>query len=149
MLFKKQQPTPLFCKDCVWSEEIGATNYCFNPYVIANSPYALAGGKARRESAGVRCDHERGNSSYGAKCGQKGRLFKVGERHENHYHIETLYQIAREALAEFRQQDEYLLSPDASLMSEDCHEIIHLDTLQRIVDAIEAAMRRKLGELPL
>ena len=58
--------------------------------------------------------------------------------------VTALFQIARESLSEFRQQDDYLLSPDAPLMSEDSYQVIHIDTLQRIVDAIEAAIRQKL-----
>lgn len=42
----------------------------------------------------------------------------------------------REALPEFAQQDDYLLAHGASLMSESSHEIIHVDTLRKIVDAV-------------
>lgn len=45
------------------------------------------------------------------------------------------YQAAREALSEFRQQDDYLLAHGASLMSENSHEILHTDTLRRAVSA--------------
>jgi len=46
---------------------------------------------------------------------------------------------AREAIPEFRQQDDYLLAHGASLMSEDSHEIIHIDTLTKIVLAALAS----------
>jgi len=44
---------------------------------------------------------------------------------------------ARNALCEagFTQQDAYLLSPGASKLSDESHEIIHVDTLRKIVDA--------------
>ncbi|MFV0916049.1 hypothetical protein ACI2VP_05000 [Ralstonia nicotianae] len=45
----------------------------------------------------------------------------------------------RAALPEFSQQDDYLLAHGASLMSEESHEIIHLDTLKKIVAAVLAA----------
>jgi len=47
----------------------------------------------------------------------------------------------REALPEFSQQDDYLLAHGASLMSDASHEIIHVDTLRKIVDAALAAAR--------
>jgi len=40
------------------------------------------------------------------------------------------------ALPEFRHHDDYLLSPTASLMSSDSHEIIHIDTACKIVRAL-------------
>lgn len=46
-----------------------------------------------------------------------------------------LAQVAKETLVEFRQQDDYLLAHDASLMSEDSHEILHLDNAVRLVQA--------------
>lgn len=52
-------------------------------------------------------------------------------------------QAARAALHEFRQQDDYLLAHGASLMSEHSHEILHVDTLRRIVDAAVAAERKR------
>lgn len=42
----------------------------------------------------------------------------------------------RMALPEFCQQDDYLLAHGASLMSENSHEIIHLDTVRRIAAAV-------------
>jgi hypothetical protein len=42
----------------------------------------------------------------------------------------------RDALPEFTQQDDYLLSHGASLMSDNSHEIIHVDTLRKIVEAV-------------
>jgi hypothetical protein len=45
------------------------------------------------------------------------------------------FDAAREALPEFRQQDDYLLAHGASLMSEDSHEIVHVDTVRKIVAA--------------
>jgi hypothetical protein len=45
---------------------------------------------------------------------------------------------AKAALPEFRQQDDYLLAHGASLMSDSSHEIIHTDTLTRIVLAVLA-----------
>jgi hypothetical protein len=46
---------------------------------------------------------------------------------------------ARAALPDFRQQDDYLLAHGASLMSEASHEIIHTDTLTKIVLAVLSA----------
>jgi hypothetical protein len=54
---------------------------------------------------------------------------------------------ARLALAEFAQQDDYLLAHGASLMSEDSHEILHMDTLRRIVAAAVAAERERWPDL--
>jgi len=54
---------------------------------------------------------------------------------------------ARLALAEFAQQDDYLLAHGASLMSDDSHEILHLDTLRRIVAAAVAAERERCAKL--
>jgi hypothetical protein len=45
----------------------------------------------------------------------------------------------KEALPEFRQQDDYLLAHGASLLSEQSHEIIHIDTALRIAGAIPPA----------
>lgn len=42
----------------------------------------------------------------------------------------------REALPEFSQQDDYLLAHGASLMSYESHEIIHMDTVKRIITAV-------------
>lgn len=50
---------------------------------------------------------------------------------------------ARLALPEFSQQDDYLLAHGASLMSEDSHEILHRDTLRRIVAAAVVAERER------
>lgn len=47
--------------------------------------------------------------------------------------------LIKEALPEFRQQDDYLLAHGASLMSENSHEIIHVDTLRRIIAALSRA----------
>jgi hypothetical protein len=47
----------------------------------------------------------------------------------------------REALPEFSQHDDYLLAHGASLMSDASHEIIHVDTLRKIVDAVFTAAR--------
>lgn len=46
---------------------------------------------------------------------------------------------AKAAMSEFRQQDDYLLAHGASLMSDDSHEIIHIDTLTKIVLAVLAS----------
>jgi hypothetical protein len=46
---------------------------------------------------------------------------------------------ARLALAEFSQQDDYLLAHGASLLSEHSHEIIHIDTALRIAEATPPA----------
>ena len=45
------------------------------------------------------------------------------------------FDAVREALPEFSQQDDYLLAHGASLMSEDSHEIVHVDTVRKIVAA--------------
>jgi hypothetical protein len=45
----------------------------------------------------------------------------------------------KEALPEFRQQDDYLLAHGASLLSEQSHEIIHVDTALRIAGATPPA----------
>ena len=45
----------------------------------------------------------------------------------------------KEALPEFRQQDDYLLAHGASLLSEHSHEIIHIDTALRIAEATPPA----------
>jgi len=52
----------------------------------------------------------------------------------NHSLLEAL----KTAMPEFRQQDDWLLSGNASLMSEDSHEIIHVDTVLKIAAAIAA-----------
>jgi hypothetical protein len=58
----------------------------------------------------------------------------------------------KEALPEFRQQDDYLLAHGASLLSEHSHEIIHIDTALRIAEATQPATpvpledQRKLPE---
>ncbi|MFY2845601.1 hypothetical protein ACOTJF_28335 [Achromobacter ruhlandii] len=52
----------------------------------------------------------------------------------------------RAALPEFRQQDDYLLAHGASLMSEDSHEIIHIDTLRRVIRAALSAPQAEQGE---
>jgi hypothetical protein len=57
---------------------------------------------------------------------------------------EDTLEIARQALPEFRQQDDYLLAHGASLMSEHSHEIIHIDTLRRIIAALRAQPEREL-----
>jgi 6-phosphogluconate dehydrogenase (decarboxylating) len=57
------------------------------------------------------------------------------------------YQTAREALSEFRQQDDYLLAHGASLMSEDSHEILHTDTLRRAVAAATAQQAAEADSL--
>lgn len=57
------------------------------------------------------------------------------------------HKAAREALHEFRQQDDYLLAHGASLMSEDSHEILHTDTLRRVVDAATAAQSDEIERL--
>jgi hypothetical protein len=49
----------------------------------------------------------------------------------------------KRALPEFRQQDDYLLSHCASLMSEDSHEIIHIDTALRIAQTTPHAAQRQ------
>lgn len=46
---------------------------------------------------------------------------------------------ARSALPEFTQQDDYLLAHGASLMSSDSHEILHVDTLEKIVRSVLSA----------
>jgi hypothetical protein len=53
---------------------------------------------------------------------------------------------ARAALPEFCQQDDYLLAHGASLMSEDSHEILHSDTLRKIVAAAVAAERERCAK---
>jgi len=45
---------------------------------------------------------------------------------------------ARDALSEYTQQDDYLLAHGASLLSEESHEIFHIDALHRAVDAAVA-----------
>jgi hypothetical protein len=50
-------------------------------------------------------------------------------------HTREAMDAVREALPEFRQQDDYLLAHGASLMSEDSHEIVHVDTVRKIVEA--------------
>jgi hypothetical protein len=55
-------------------------------------------------------------------------------------------QAAREALSDFRQQDDYLLANGASLMSEDSHEILHIDTLDRIVNAALSSLSAALAD---
>lgn len=57
------------------------------------------------------------------------------------------YQAAREALSEFRQQDDYLLAHGASLMSDDSHEILHTDTLRRAVAAATAQQADEIERL--
>lgn len=52
----------------------------------------------------------------------------------------------RAALPEFRQQDDYLLAHGASLMSENSHEIIHFDTVRRIIRAALSATQPEQGE---
>ncbi|AMG36286.1 hypothetical protein [Achromobacter xylosoxidans] len=52
----------------------------------------------------------------------------------------------RAALPEFRQQDDYLLAHGASLMSENSHEIIHIDTVRRIIRAALSATQPEQGE---
>lgn len=52
-----------------------------------------------------------------------------------------------DALPEFRRQDDYLLAHGASLMSEDSHEIIHIDTMNRIVAASTERLERECAEL--
>ena len=54
---------------------------------------------------------------------------------------------ARAALQEFCQQDDYLLAHGASLMSEDSHEILHSDTLRKIVAAAVAAERERCAKV--
>jgi hypothetical protein len=54
---------------------------------------------------------------------------------------------ARLALAEFSQQDDYLLAHGASLMSENSHEILHMDTLRKIVSAAVAAERKRCAAI--
>lgn len=56
---------------------------------------------------------------------------------------------AKAALSEFSQQDDYLLAHGASLMSEDGHEIIHVDTLRRIASAILATATQGAPQEPL
>lgn len=41
-------------------------------------------------------------------------------------------------MPEFAQQDDYFLAHGASLMSDESHEILHIDTLRRIVAATMA-----------
>jgi hypothetical protein len=45
------------------------------------------------------------------------------------------FDMVRAELVEFSQHDDYLLAHGASLMSEDSHEIIHVDTVRRIIRA--------------
>ncbi|OCZ68581.1 hypothetical protein A9G00_24585 [Achromobacter xylosoxidans] len=52
----------------------------------------------------------------------------------------------RAALPEFRQQDDYLLAHGASLMSENSHEIIHIDTVRCIIRAALSATQPEQGE---
>lgn len=47
----------------------------------------------------------------------------------------------RDALPEFCQQDDYLLAHGASLISDSSHEIIHMDTVKRIVTAARSGQR--------
>ncbi len=49
----------------------------------------------------------------------------------------------KEALPEFRQQDDYLLAHSASLMSDDHNEIIHIDTALRIAQATQHTGQRE------
>lgn len=44
--------------------------------------------------------------------------------------------VVKTALPNFRQQDDFLSSPGAPLMSDEDHEIIHIDTVQRIAQAL-------------
>jgi hypothetical protein len=53
----------------------------------------------------------------------------------------------KEALPEFRQQDDYLLAHGASLLSEHSHEILHMDTLRKIVSAAVAAERKRYAAI--
>lgn len=53
---------------------------------------------------------------------------------------DKLIDMALQELPEFTQQDDYLLAYGASLMSENSHEIVHLDTVTRIVKAVRAAI---------
>ncbi|NML34885.1 hypothetical protein [Paraburkholderia antibiotica] len=47
----------------------------------------------------------------------------------------------REALSDFTQQDDYFLGHGASIMSDSSHEIVHVDTVRKIVAAVHAASR--------
>lgn len=64
-------------------------------------------------------------------------------------YVEVALDAARLAMPEFSQHDDYLLAHGASLMSEDSHEILHQDTLRRIVAAAVATERERLTRKPL
>lgn len=50
--------------------------------------------------------------------------------------LRVSFDAAIDELKEFCRQDDYLLAHGASLMSEDSHEIVHVDTLRRVVEAV-------------
>ncbi|MFY1847918.1 Lar family restriction alleviation protein [Achromobacter dolens] len=74
----------------------------------------------------------------GDKDGGQQRAGDVDER--------AVLDVVRAALPEFRQQDDYLLAHGASLMSENSHEIIHIDTLRRVISAALSAPQAEQGE---
>lgn len=53
--------------------------------------------------------------------------------------VKRAYEAAREELSEYHQQDDYLLAHGASLLSEESHEIFHVDALLRVVEAAVSA----------
>ncbi len=52
-----------------------------------------------------------------------------------------------EALPNFQRRDDYLLAGGASVMSENCHEIIHVDTLRKIIAAARVTLARPVAEV--
>jgi len=58
----------------------------------------------------------------------------------------TAFDVVRAELVEFSQRDDYLLANGASLMSEDSHEIIHVDTVRRIIRAALARASEAAAE---
>ncbi len=50
------------------------------------------------------------------------------------------------ALPEFEQNDDYLLAHGASLMSDTSHEIIHVDTVRKVVDVVLSAPTKPLSD---
>lgn len=61
-----------FCKDCVYSHPDKHSEWtlrCRNPQVNATDEYALA----YSDFKGTECVGERRNTSWFAKCGQKGK----------------------------------------------------------------------------
>ncbi len=66
-----------FCADCVWSSK-SAYSYdlrCKDPLVNSDDEYALA--SERGEAYGSSCSTERARNSLFAKCGKRGKRWRM------------------------------------------------------------------------